>query len=334
MDELVSVIMSTYNEELKWIQESINSILEQTYPEFEFIIILDKSDNIPLKKMLENYAEKDSRIHLIINNEHMGLAKSLNVALKHCKGKYIARMDADDISEKERLKCQKEYLERNGLDFVFSGVSVINEQSLKLFETNRKELSYNEVKEILEITNISNHPTWFLKAEIYKKFGGYRDVCYCEDYDFSLRCLSHGYRIGKMNQNVLKYRIRQNSISIIYSLEQFLNTKGILRLYKNDELKDLKKVSQLINQSKRSSTNAEKERYTKSDKIFNEAIILIKNGKKIKGIIKVVKSAFLCKYYRLKCVNILKYKFKGLTWCYVKKKYKVNWNLFNNFILH
>lgn len=308
MYDLISVIMSTYNEDLKWIEKSIDSILEQSYINIEFIIILDNPQNIPLKKMLEDYSRKDNRICLIINNKNMGLVKSLNIALKHCRGKYIARMDADDISEKERLKYQKEYLEKNDLDFVFSGIDVINEQGAKLFETNKKELKSHQIKKLLEITNATYHPTWFLKAEIYERLGGYREALYCEDYDFSLRCLSKGYRLGKMDQNILRYRVRENSISRSYSLEQFLNSKGILKLYKQNELEDFESVRKVIDNSKKVANAKEKEKYTKADRKSNDAINLIKNHKKLKGIVEVAKSILISKYYSLKYIDILKYK--------------------------
>jgi len=128
-------------------------------------------------------------------------------------------MDADDISIKERLKTQKEYLENNGLDFVFSGITIINEKSQELFETNKNRLTAKQTKKLLEIVNISNHPTWFLKSKVYKELGGYREVNHTEDYDFTLRSLNKIYDIGKMNVNVLKYRVRENSISVSNSLE-------------------------------------------------------------------------------------------------------------------
>ena len=312
MSDLVSVIMSTYNEELKWIKESVNSILDQTYANFELIIILDNPGNMLLRNLLEEYAAKDNRIRLIINRENIGLVKSLNIALKHCNGKYIARMDADDISDKERLNNQKDYVEKNNLDFVFSGMKIIDEQSIELYETNENIMDSYKTKKLLQITNISNHPTWFLKAEIYKKLGGYREVSYCEDYDFSLRCLSRGYKIGRMNRNVIKYRIRANSVSRSYSLEQFIISRGILKLYKNNELEDFKIVSDLIIKSQELANDKEKEKYIKADRKTNEAINLIKNGRPLRGIVEITRSVILSKYCMMKYTDFLKYKISGL----------------------
>ena len=104
---LFSVLMSTYNETTKELDESINSILQQTYSNFEFLIINDNPNNYELEKTLKSY--KDSRIKIIHNEENLGLVKSLNNGLKYCNGQYVARMDADDISCPSRIQDEKQY---------------------------------------------------------------------------------------------------------------------------------------------------------------------------------------------------------------------------------
>ena len=101
---LVSVVMSVYNDS-KYLSESIKSILDQTLKDFEFIIVDDGSlDNS--FDLLRRFKKKDNRIKILKNNSNMGLAFSLNKAIKESKGKYIARMDADDLSMPDRLKKQ------------------------------------------------------------------------------------------------------------------------------------------------------------------------------------------------------------------------------------
>src|SRR5690606_13966390 len=129
-----SVIMSTYNERLDWIVSSVESILNQTYKNIEFIIIVDHPDRIELREILIGYEKQDSRIKLVFNEVNQGLVRSLNLALTYCTGRYIARMDADDISLLHRLEHQKTYLELYKLDFVFSGVQVIDEENSMLYE--------------------------------------------------------------------------------------------------------------------------------------------------------------------------------------------------------
>lgn len=310
MKELVSIIMSTYNEELNWIEESINSILKQTYTNYEFIIILDNPNNTALKSLLEEYSNKDSRIQLIINDENKGLVKSLNIALKYCNGKYIARMDADDISLLNRLEIEKNYLEVNGLDFVFSAMMLIDEMGNYIKETSNCELDYKGVKKLLEISNISNHSTWFCKQEIFKTMNGYRNIPYCEDYDFSLRCLSYGYKIGKVNQPILKYRVRANSLSRSYSLEQLLNSRAILKLYKEGKLDKLTKVVKVLNRNNKEATDLEKKRYSNAQKSILDGIQYIKTNRIFKGVGAILWSFVHSKYIKLKYFNIIRCKIK------------------------
>ncbi|MDD4353774.1 MAG: glycosyltransferase family A protein, partial [Candidatus Nanoarchaeia archaeon] len=107
----ISVIMSAYNTE-RYIAEAIESILNQTFKDFEFIIIDDGSTDDSLK-IIKRYVKKDRRIKLIHNKKNIGLTKSLNKGLKIAKGQYIARMDADDISLPQRFQIQYDFLEKN-----------------------------------------------------------------------------------------------------------------------------------------------------------------------------------------------------------------------------
>jgi glycosyltransferase involved in cell wall biosynthesis len=308
MEELISVIMSTYNEDPDWIKKSINSILNQTYSNFEFLIVLDNPKNKVIKDLVFEYQDKDNRIKVIQNKENMGLVNSLNIALEHCNGKYIARMDADDISIRDRFSIEKKYLEDNKLDFVFSGMMTIDENGNELHEWDNKELNVEEVKKVMEVWNISTHPTWFVKSDVYKNLGGYRDIPYCEDYDFSLRSLKLGYKIGKINENLLMYRMRNNSISRSNSFEQFIVSRKIIGLYKRNKLEDFSYVNKITNKLKERINTVEKERYIKAEAIFQQGIKLIKNHQYHIGISKMLKSIFLSKYYILRIFDTIKYK--------------------------
>src|SRR5688500_15226048 len=107
----ISVVMSAYNSD-KYIAKAIESILNQTFKDFEFIIINDGSKDESLK-IIKRYGKKDKRIVLIDNKKNLGLIKSLNKGLKIAKGKYIARMDSDDIAMPQRFKIQLDYLDKN-----------------------------------------------------------------------------------------------------------------------------------------------------------------------------------------------------------------------------
>lgn len=305
---LISIIMCAYNEQLDWIEKSMDSILEQTYKYIEFIVVLDNPENLELKKLLHAYQSRDPRVKLIVNEKNLGLVDSLNIALRYCTGEYIARMDADDISKRNRLELQKEFLEENQFDFVFSGVEVIDEEGNVLYETNNRALDSAQTKQALEGINISFHPTWFLKSVILKDLQGYRDISYCEDYDFLLRCLNKEYKLGKMAQPVLQYRVRGNGISKSYSLEQYLNAKCIFKLYKNKQLENKKLVVEAINKSKKIASDHAKKKYNQADSFFFHGTKLIKSGKMIQGTRQLIKSTLTSKYFLMRNKDILIYK--------------------------
>lgn len=157
---------------------------------------------------------------------------------------------------------------------------------------------------------MSNHPTWFLKNNIYIELGGYREIAYCEDYDFSLRSLNLGYKIGKLNRRLLKYRIRTNSLSRSHCLEQFLNSRGILKLYKQKKINNDEKVAQLIISSKKNAEHKAIMNFTKVNKLFNDGIENYKSGNLIKSFYKLIKCPIISMYYILKFFDLAKYLFE------------------------
>ena len=139
MNCIVSVVMSVYNSE-KYLPEAIESILNQTYTNFEFIIINDGSTDNSLR-IIKEYANKDKRI-IVISRENKGLIFSLNEGIEVSKGKYIIRMDADDISLPNRLKIQLDFMEKNK-DIAICGTVAItfdennNERVWKVYEDEK-----------------------------------------------------------------------------------------------------------------------------------------------------------------------------------------------------
>ena len=107
--DLISVVMSNYNTDEEYLRAAIESVLNQTYENFEFIIVDDCSTNNSVD-VIESYSDK--RIKLIKNKGNMGLTKSLNIAIKAAKGEFIARMDADDIALPQRFEKQIEFLKK------------------------------------------------------------------------------------------------------------------------------------------------------------------------------------------------------------------------------
>ena len=115
---VISVIMSCYKEPMSILKQAVESILIQTYKDFEFIVIVDNPSNREIIGYLKNVSLVDRRVKMYVNKNNMGLVASLNKAICISRGKYIARMDADDISISTRLFDQLLYLEHNNLDFI------------------------------------------------------------------------------------------------------------------------------------------------------------------------------------------------------------------------
>ncbi|OUN88058.1 glycosyltransferase [Gemmiger sp. An50] len=238
MGEMISVIMSAFNESEEELSLSIQSILHQTYGDFEFIIVNDNPENTQLEIALEKFAQQDSRIRLLKNEKNIGLAASLNRGIEIAHGEYIARMDADDISLPDRFEKQLAFLKKNGLDLI-SGFTIIIDENGNEAPKEAQTAIYEslDLSEILKYGDVIRHPTVMGKTSAFRDVGGYRELVPAEDYDIWLRMLSANKRIGCIGKRVLKYRIRTSSISRQNGYRQFVAARYVKNLYKQ-RLKD------------------------------------------------------------------------------------------------
>ncbi|GDX62476.1 hypothetical protein LBMAG34_0100 [Candidatus Saccharibacteria bacterium] len=230
MTDLISVIMPVYNSE-KYLAESIESILKQSYKNFELIIINDGSSDESLN-IINKYNKKDKRI-VVINQNNRGIVESLNTAIEKSRGKFIARMDSDDICVIDRFKEQVSFLENNNkVGLVAGWVKLIDEDGKDLaheWAEDRKAQTEEEIKAMMTKTNCVAHPTVMVRTELMKKYK-YREQKGGEDYDLWLRMLSDGVIISKVKKNLLKYRIHDKSITGMSnaksSLKKIINLKN------------------------------------------------------------------------------------------------------------
>lgn len=266
---MISVIMSTYKEDERLLRESIESILNQTYRDFEYIIILDYPDNDVHKSVIEEYALKDDRIHFYINEKNMGLTDSLNRGLSLCHGEYIARMDADDISLPNRLERQMKYLEKNHYDLIGGITEMINENGSLLYSIKSVPTDPKKINKALRYSQCIAHPTWLGKKEVFEKNAGYRHMPLCEDYDFTLRAVLNGFVISNLNEAVLKYRMTSNSISRSNLFEQYLYMSYITNEYKNNRIASVDKAYAYVQQH---LNEADSDKYLKANVIFNRML--------------------------------------------------------------
>lgn len=234
-DPQISVVMSIYNEPEEWLRESISSILNQTYSDFEFIIINDNPERRLNDIILNEYQLIDDRIVIIKNEFNCGLTKSLNKGLRQAKGKYIARMDADDIATENRLKLQFEFLEKNP-DYVLVGSWRWNiDEYGKKINLIKLPIDNDVIKWEMLLANRISHPTAFFKSELIKnKHEFYNDnFKRSQDYDLWCRLIQYG-KVTNLPKPLLLYRISKRQITKKFQKEQFYYSSQIRRNYINN----------------------------------------------------------------------------------------------------
>lgn len=205
-EPIVSVIMSVYNQlNFEQLHDAVESVLLQTFKNFEFIIYNDGSDNRVSEKLHE-YAKKDSRIRLIENTENNGLAYSLNTCINMARGKYLARMDDDDISDVNRLYVQYTYLEQHPeISYVGCNAKLIDSNGVwgirRMPENPRKE-SFLRYSPFI-------HPTVMIRKSVFNGCEAYRvdkTTWRCEDYELFMRLLKLGHRGCNIQEALFFYR--------------------------------------------------------------------------------------------------------------------------------
>lgn len=221
--------MSVYNENISELEDSIDSVLDQSYRNFEFIIISDNPSNYEINNYLKMKSNEDKRIRLIFNDENIGQNLSRNKAVSVSKYGYVAVIDADDLMEKNRLKSQIKFMDENKLKISFSNVSIIDENK-NITRKNIYKLgsitNQETLKKILMSHSIVLGPTIMFDRKTFMELDGYRDMN-VEDYDLVCRFLVKGKRIGFISESLIEKRLRKNSISFGTLFEQYIIMKSI-----------------------------------------------------------------------------------------------------------
>ena len=234
----ISVIMSVYNDPLDYLEASIRSILSQTYKDFEFNICVDGiKENTKQLKRIKELQKNDSRIKIHTNTKNQGLTKSLNRLIELSNGKYIARMDSDDISLPKRLEKQAKFMEKNKEIILLGGqVGFINSKGQNITHIRPPMLRSNRaIRTIHPIFNQFIHSCFFLRASAMKEEGIRYDerFKYSQDYELSLRIISQGLKVSNLKDKILLYRINNKSISFKKRKEQRHLSNQARRKYKN-----------------------------------------------------------------------------------------------------
>jgi glycosyltransferase involved in cell wall biosynthesis len=235
-EEMISVILPVFNGE-KYIKEAIESILLQSFTNFELVIIDDGSTDKSLE-IIKSFS--DDRIKVLRNESNSGLIYSLNRGLSEAKGKYVARMDADDIACPERLRTQFEFMENNpdiGLcgTFVKRFGSILRRGLLKVPVEN------DEIKANSLFFCSFVHPTVMFRRELILKHGlNYsEDFKGTEDYNLWVEMIGKGVRTANIPKLLLKYRVSDFSVSgnIFFNKEKFAERLKLISIIQEKAFK-------------------------------------------------------------------------------------------------
>ena len=224
MKPKISVLMPVYNGE-KYLNEAIDSILNQTFIDFEFIIIDDGSNDNSVK-IIKSY--NDSRIKLFYNGTNKGLIYTLNKGLQLAQGNYIARMDADDVSYDYRFDKQLKFMAAYPeIGVCGTWVETSDGQIFKYPITHEDCVVFKFFNSPLA------HPTVMMQRDVIvkHKLRYSNDFEICEDMEFWRRCLKYT-KLGNVNEPLLLYRVHSNNVS---KIKKHLQKKGLISYY-SDEL--------------------------------------------------------------------------------------------------
>jgi len=209
-EPLVSIVMPAYNA-AEYIDSAIESILSQSFKNFELLIIDDGSTDDTVK-IIKSYSKKDKRI-IFVSRKNKGLIKTLNEGIEYARGKYIARHDADDISHKKRLEHQVRFLDKNtDVALVGSNYHVIDNQN-KVIDTTNIFTTSSDLKLVLVIQNQFAHGSVMIRKEMLSKIATY-DSQYtdAEDYDLWTR-ISHRFKVANLKQPLYKWRKHRHGVT-------------------------------------------------------------------------------------------------------------------------
>lgn len=231
---LISVVMATYQgDDMGHLVSAVNSILNQTYTNIEFIIIIDG----PIDELKNIFFLEISQLHFVKiyrNIVNRGPAFSRNLGIHKAAGEYIAIMDADDISLPDRLTHQLEYIILKNVDLISSYLTVIHERE-SIVGIRKVPLEHCAIKKIAPFRCPLHNPSAFGKSSVFKKYKYNNSFRVSEDYDLWVRLLIDGYKLGNTEYPCVHYRQSPSAIrkriGVKYAVSDFIIKYRATALY-------------------------------------------------------------------------------------------------------
>ena len=205
--ELVSIILPYYKKRI-FIHKTINSILAQTYKNFEIIIIYD-DENLTDFLLLESIKKADSRIFLLKNNKNIGAGLSRNVGINHSKGKFIAFIDGDDLWDKNKLELQIDYMKNKNYQITHTAYHIIDEDDKVTGLRKSKNLDYNNLINSCDV----GLSTVILNKELLNIDISFPNFKTKEDYFLWLKLSKENYIFNYIDEPLSNWRKTKNSLS-------------------------------------------------------------------------------------------------------------------------
>lgn len=207
-DPLVTVLMAVYNGG-RYLKSSIESVLNQTFRDFEFLIINDCSTD-DSEKMIESF--NDERIVIYHNEKNLGQTKSLNIGLKLARGKYIARMDADDMAFPRWLEKLVAYLKKNTVHAVIGAAAVVIDNTGRKKEIRRAPIDLHDIIFRVFFAPPINHVSVLMNKDVILNMGGYdEEFKITQDYELWSSLIREGYSIISVPDVLVSYRVHSQS---------------------------------------------------------------------------------------------------------------------------
>ena len=224
----ISIIIPYYKKSF-FILDTINSILKQTFNNFE-IIIVDDENSDESNQLLKKILRLDSRIRLLTNEKNIGAGQSRNKALNFAVGEFIAFCDSDDLWKNEKLEMQMEFMKKNKADFSFTSYEIVDEENKHLAHRSSKTLlNYNDLLNSCDI----GLSTVVLKKNIFDDTNlRFADLKTKEDYVLWLKIAKKGIKIHGLNKTLTSWRKTNNSLSSSI-FQKLLDGYRVYKIYMN-----------------------------------------------------------------------------------------------------
>lgn len=229
----VSVVVPCFDASAT-IASSLESILRQSYTDFEVVWVDDGSTD-DSAALVRSYAEKDGRIRLLCC-EHRGIVGALQHGCAAARGRYIARMDADDLAYPDRLAKQVSFLE-NEPDVGLCGTQVrtvgegIGTGRMRYEAWINEVVTHEDMQREIFVECPIPHPTLMIRKDVFESVGGYEDRGWAEDYDLIMRCYEAGVRMGKVREPLLDWRNEPGRLSATHERYGLSNFRALKRRY-------------------------------------------------------------------------------------------------------